>query len=646
MRITNGLPLENTTVTGPFWARLQELVTNEVIPLQEKILDDALPGAAKSHALENFRIAAGEVEGEFYGMVFQDSDVAKWLEAAAYSLTISPDPELRSRAEAVIGLIGRAQQPDGYLNTYFTIKEPERRWQNLRECHELYCAGHMFEAAAAWFESTGDRSLLDISLKMADHIYDRFITDGCEGVPGHQEVELGLLRLHRVTGEEKYLELARHFIDTRGQNPDFFGQEHDRIGWWYFGPDKWESSYNQSHLPVREQSDAVGHSVRAVYMYTAMAEIAAETGDTALLDACSRLWDSITKRRMYITGGIGQTARGEAFSIDYELPNDLVYAETCASIGLVFFAKSMLELRPHGVYADVMEQALYNGVISGMQLDGKSFFYVNPLEVNPGVSGVLPEYAHALPQRPGWYACACCPPNLARLVASLGRYAWSEGGGTLFSHLYLGGSAKFSCGAEISLETNYPWEGKMKYTVSLARSRRFVFAVRVPGWARGAALYVNGVPLDAADIMRGGYAYIDREWACGDTVELSFGLNTRRMYANTAVRADAGCTALMRGPLVYCFEGADNGPCLQALQIPRDAEIRALPANGLLPGVETVLSVEGQRLAGGDGLYCENPPVPQAQTLTAVPYYAWGNREPGQMRVWMSEVSPAGAQRV
>ena len=386
--------LNKVKVTDQFWHGYQELVMDTVIPYQEKILNDEIPGVEKSHALANFRIAAGLEEGEFYGMVFQDSDVAKWLEGVAYALEVRSDPELEERADKVIEIIEKAQQDDGYLNTFFTIKEPEHRWQNLQECHELYCAGHMMEAAAAYYEVTGKDRLLHVMERMAEHIGKRFGTEeGKEpGIPGHQEIELGLLRLYEVTGKENYKDLARYFIEQRGKDPDYFVKEKEKRGWVHFDMDVNNREYNQAHATVYEQKEAVGHSVRAVYMYTAMAELASLYKDEKLYQACCDLWENMTQKRMYITGGIGSTVDGEAFTIDYDLPNDTVYAETCASIGLVFFARKMLDNVMDGRYADVMERALYNGIISGMQLDGKRFFYVNPLETEPGVSGKLYGY--------------------------------------------------------------------------------------------------------------------------------------------------------------------------------------------------------------------------------------------------------------
>lgn len=634
--------LNNIKIHDSFWSRYQKLVLDVVIPYQEKILNDEIPGVEKSHALANFRIAAGMEEGEFYGMVFQDSDVAKWLEGVAYSLAVRPDPKLEERADQVIEVIARAQQPDGYLNTYFTIKEPEHRWQNLQECHELYCAGHMMEAAAAYYEVTGKDRLLQVMERMAAHIAARFGTgEGQErGIPGHQEIELGLLRLYQVTGKEEYRDLARYFIEERGKNPDYFLEERKKRGWVHFDMDPLNREYNQCHATVYEQNEAVGHSVRAVYMYTAMAELAALYHDEKLLAACQRLWDNIVQRRMYITGGIGSTVDGESFTIDYDLPNDTVYAETCASIGLVFFARKMLDNRIDGAYADIMERALYNGTISGMQLDGKNFFYVNPLETEPGVSGKLYGHKHVLPQRPGWYQCACCPPNLVRMITSLGKYLWTETEDVLYSHLFAGQEAVFAK-CDISVESGYPWNGDVCYHVKGKTAEAYTLAIHIPSWIQRDQLQVsvNGDKIgNLCELMRDGYLYLKRIWGARDEVRLTFAMKVRRLYASQKVREDAGCVALMRGPLVYCFEGVDNPGLLQSLRIPAALEAEPVVCEeGPLAGM-TLLKISGIRMTGADDcLYSEEPPREEKAELTAVPYYAWGNRGENQMRVWMLE---------
>ncbi len=627
--------LKQVRLHDSFWSPYQKLVSDTVLPYQEKILNDEVPGAEKSHALANFRIAAGLEQGEFYGMVFQDSDVAKWLEAAAYSLWVHPDPALERRAEAVIDIVDRAQQPDGYLDTYFTIKEPEHRWQNLLEGHELYCMGHMMEAAAAWYEVTGKDKLLRVAERMAGHIAKVFGPDRY-GIPGHEEIEVGLLRLYQVTGKASYLDLAMYFLNARGERPDFFKEEKARRDFSIFDMDPANTAYNQSFAPVREQSSAEGHAVRAVYLYRAMADAAGATGDEGLRKACRRLMDSIRNRKMYVTGAIGSSGELESFSKDYDLPGDRAYAETCAQIGLVFFAKSMLDLEPDGRYADLMERCLYNSTISGMQMDGKHFFYVNPLETNPGLSGEVFGMRHVLPERPGWYQCACCPPNLARMILSLGRCGWSEGEDTIFVHLYLGQTAELAL-ARVAVESGYPWEGKVKLTVTPRERKRFMLALHVPGYLNSADFQVlcNGQPADG--VVEMGYYYLDRTWSHGDTVELSFPLKPRRVYGTVRCLDTVGKAALERGPIVYCFEETDNGPQLQALLLRRDAAIEeSLETGSVLAGTVT-LAVDGLREADSDILYDVKPPTRSTARLKAVPYYLWGNRGLGQMRVWLRE---------
>ena len=655
------LDLKNITITDAFWASRQKLVTEVVIPYQEAILRDAVPGAEKSHAIANFRIAAGQEQGEFYGMVFQDSDVAKWLEGAAYSLAIHPDAALEARVDEVIATIAAAQQEDGYLDTYFILKEPDHKFQNLRECHELYCAGHMMEAAVAYFEATGKDTLLKVCQRLADCI-SRHIgpEEGKKhGVPGHEEIELGLLRMYEVTGNQDNLALAEYFIGQRGQDPQFFEKEKAARGWIHWGGNFVDPSYYQQHLPVREQKEAKGHAVRCMYFFSAAAELARLRSDSSLAAACDQLFDNVTRKQMHLTGGIGQTAKWEGFTHDYDLPNDTCYDETCAAIGLVFFAHRMLKLHPSRRYGDVMERALYNGVLSGMQLDGRRFFYVNPLEVNPGVSGVLPGFEHVLPQRPQWYACACCPPNVTRTIASLGKYAWDEtvqgdaaaaipdavhpGSAVVWNHLFVGGNARFTQGV-LNTRTEYPWNGRTTYAFTSCSGKVWTLAFRVPAYAENPAVSLNGktVPMTEAGVLQDGYLYLTRAWQDGDTVEFSFDMPVRRVYCNPRVRADEGCTALQRGPLVYCFEGVDNGELIQELRIPRGAALHtSIMPDGPLAGM-TVIDLTGERASfpadkEEEPLYAFEPPVHSAVPMRAVPYFAWGNRGLTQMRVWMPE---------
>ncbi len=652
-RKVNPISYKNVSISDSFWTKYRNLVRDEVIPYQWDALNDRIEGAAPSRAIRNFRIAAGEEDGEFYGYIFQDSDVAKWLEAVAYSLASSPDPELERLADETIELLGRAQQPDGYLNTYFTIKHPDRRWENERDNHETYCAGHLIEAAVAYYETTGKTQLLNIVCKLADHIDSVYGEEEgkLRGYPGHQEIELALMRLYEVTGEERYADLSRFFINERGREPHFFKEEAERraerhgreslLAEGYYNLYKHNYEYNQSHLPVREQGHAVGHAVRAVYMYAGMADVAAKTGDVALLEACRRLWDNVTQRQMYITGGIGSNHDGEAFSFDYDLPNDTAYTETCAAIGLVFWAHRMLHLDPDGKYADVIERALYNGTISGMSLDGKSFFYVNPLEVWPEACK-RPDKMHVEKVRQKWFGCACCPPNLARMIASLGKYIYSQDESTVHVHQYIGSETTVGLTGQqvrLSLESNYPWDGQIKLTVTPEHKGEFSVAVRIPGWCEGASVFVNGQKVSADDRPRKGYLKLTREWNAGDVISLDFPMPVERIYANPNVRTNTGKVAIQRGPIVYCLEQADNGEILPDISLPENAELSARFEPDRLGGVTVVTAeaIRGDSTGWDTKLYGKKKRSKHAAPIQAIPYFAWANRGEGEMLVWIRE---------
>lgn len=626
-----------------FFDRYEKLVKDVVLPYQEKALNDQIEGAEKSHCIENFRMAAkklktGQCDGEFYGMVFQDSDVAKWLEGAAYSLAQYPDAELEKRCDGIIELIGEAQQKDGYLNTYFTVKEPEKRWTNLHEAHELYCAGHMIEAAVAYAECTGKSRLLEIMCGMADHIYKHFIEEGAEGYPGHPEIELALMRLYRCTKEEKYKELALHFINVRGEDSDYFTKEKEKRSWTVWGAHPEDKEYAQNAAPVRKQEKAVGHAVRAVYLYTGMADAAMETGDAELAEACKTLWNNITQCRMYVTGAIGSAYEGEAFTKDHHLPNDTAYAETCAAIGLIFFSNKMLYLERNGKYADTIERALYNCVLAGMQLDGTKFFYVNPLEVLPGISGEAQTHKHALPVRPKWFTCACCPPNVARMLSSISEYAWHVIPGALFSNLFISGTLDLneSFGGKITLETAYPYDNKLEYHFVPEKETMSVpLAIRIPAWSRNTKILLNGRPVKYE--MKDGYAYLHREFRAKDVVTVELDLSVRKVYTSNKVAANTGKVAVQRGPLIYCIEGVDNENDILSVSLKKDGKITVseyLPEK--LCGIQE-LYAEGYRETISDELYSFDAPKTEECKVTLVPYYTWGNRGLNQMRVWIPE---------
>lgn len=626
-------------IEDSFFSPIEEKIRTVVLPYQEAVLKDEVPGVEKSHAVENFRAAAkmlreGHCDEEFYGMVFQDSDVAKWLEAAAYSLALTPDAELEQHCDEMIDLLASAQHEDGYLNTYFTVKRPGKRWTDLSEAHELYCAGHMMEAAVAYADATGKTKLLDVMCRFADHICKHFLEEGNPGVPGHEEIELALLRLYRKTGKEQYRELAAHFINERGDGGAYFREESAKRDWYVWGKEPAGPEYNQVHMPVREQKDAVGHAVRAVYLYTGMADLAKETGDESLKQACRNLYESITKKRMYLTGAIGSAYEGEAFTTDYHLPNDTAYAETCASVGFCFFLRRMLGLEKKGEYADMMERALYNGVLGGMQLDGKRFFYVNPLEVIPGTSGVANSMRHALPERPGWFACACCPPNVARLLGSVSEYAYGFEDGTLYQHLYLGGTMDMEeFGGKIKIVSDYPKSGMVQYSFASNSMDKMAvkLAIRVPSHIDRVEFLKNG-SIYVPD-MRDGYAYIEEEFATGDSLLCNMEIKARRVYPNRNIAADSAKIAFLRGPLVYCAEGVDNEEDVLGLRVSRTAAIREIP-NGAPDGMP-LLCVSGSRITTDDSLYSFDAPQKEPVTIRLVPYYTWGNRGLGEMRVWI-----------
>ena len=568
--------------------------------------------------------------------IFWDSDVAKWLEAAAYSLAMVPDKALERRADRVVDLLAKAQQPDGYLNTHYTVVEPGKRWSNLRDQHELYCSGHLMEAAVAYHAATGKRRLLDVVCRYVDYI-DRVFGPGRgqkRGYPGHEGIELSLVKLYHATGRQAYRELARFFVDERGRQPHYFDAEARARG---EQPEAfWQRTYHycQAHEPVRDQTKIVGHAVRACYLYAGMADVAAETGDRALLRACQRLWANLTERKLYITGGIGSSKDNEGFAADYNLPNETAYAETCAAIGLVLWAHRMLHLDPDGRYGDVMERALYNGVLSGVSLSGDRFFYANPLAVRPR-SGA--EYPYT---RSKWFGVACCPPNIARLIASIGGYVYSSGKDDVAIHLYVAGHADVDVAGQtvrIEQKTRYPWDGTVRLTVRPATPATFALRFRVPGWCRKAGVTLNGKALQPD--IRKGYARIQREWKAGDKLVLTFPMPIERIVGHPNVRQNAGRVALQRGPIVYCLEQADNGAELDRLALPPDSTLSARFDARLLGGV-TVIT--GKALARepehtSHELYRPAGTTFRSVQFRAIPYAAWANRKPGEMLVWMRE---------
>lgn len=624
-----------------FWQPKVERTALNTIPYQWEALNDEVEGAEPSHAVENFRIAAGEHSGTFYGMVFQDSDVAKWIEAAAYSLRHFPNPQLEEVIDAVVDLMGKAQGPDGYLNTYYSVAEPEQRWTDFAFGHELYCAGHLIEAAVAYYESTGKRSFLDIMCRYADYI-DRIMgpaSDQMHVYCGHEEIELALVKLYRATNEERYLKLSRYFIEERGKQPSFLKED---PGYGFQFKDRWfELDYHQAHAPVREQETAEGHSVRAMYLYAAMADLAIACGDETLTEALRKLWEHMTSKRMYITGGLGSQGHAERFTIDYDLPNDTAYTETCASIGLVMLASRMLRLEMDSQFGDVMERVLYNGVLSGMSLDGTRYFYVNPLEVHPAVAHYRYDMQHVKTERVPWFGCACCPPNIARLLASLDTYFFTQDESEIAMHLYGANESVFHVqGRQMMLrtDTRYPWDGSIQIRVQVDEPTECTLSFRIPAWCRHPGIQVNGEPLALDAIAERGYARIRRSWMDGDEVRLHFPMAVERIESNPKVHENAGKVALQYGPLVYCLEEADNGADLTDICLAEDAEFVPEFREDVLGGI-VVLTGEGLRSddSWNDELYRPVMRNKNSVRIAAIPYAYWGNREPGEMTVWIRE---------
>ncbi|HEY7350080.1 MAG TPA: beta-L-arabinofuranosidase domain-containing protein [Ktedonobacterales bacterium] len=561
--------------------------------------------------------------------VFWESEVTKWLEAASYTLASHPEPALSALVEEVIALIAAMQQPDGYLNVWFTAVEPEKRWTNLRDWHELYCAGHLIEAAVAHFQATGKRDLLDVACRYADYINTVFgrAERKRRGYCGHPEIELALIKLYRATKEPRYLSLAHYFVEERGQQPSYFDAEarargEDPAAYWAK-----TYEYCQSHLPVRAQDKVVGHAVRAMYLYCALADLAQELHDDSLLQTCQRLWQHLTSTRMYLTGGLGSSADNEGLTADYDLPN-AAYAETCAAIGLVLWSHRMLLLDMDRRYADVLEQALYNGVLSGVALDGASFFYENPLE------------SQGNHHRQEWYECACCPPNVARLLASLGGYAYSVTETDILVHLYMQSTSAIPLGDQqiiLRQETTYPWDGAIRLGLELEEPRTFGVRLRIPGWCTNAHLSVNGEDIPIEPSLHKGYARIERLWRSGDSILLHLEMPVERMHPHPDVRAAAGYVALQRGPLVYCLETADNPLPLHRIRLPETTVLESQFAPTMLGGV-TLIRGNAIALETGDwtdALYRAAPARRSPYTLIAIPYYAWDHRHPGEMCVWI-----------
>lgn len=618
---SSAVPHTVTVFQDTFWApRLQALRTHTLPAIYQQMRQDGHFTAFR----ENWHAGMHPIP-----YVFWESDIAKWIEAASYSLATHPDPGLEVLVDEAIAFLLTLQQPDGYLNLWFTQVEPEQRWTNLRDYHELYCAGHLIEAAVAHFQATGKRILLDAVCRYADYIDATFGSEEGKrrGYCGHEEIELALIKLAHSTGEPRYMRLSHYFIEERGQRPSYFDLEAEARGETPANYEMATYEYNQSHVPVREQHEIVGHAVRAMYLFSAVADLARELEDESLRETCEHIWNHLGAKRLYITGGLGSSEGNEGFTADYDLPNSAAYAETCAAIGLVMWSQRLLQLDADHRYADVLEQALYNGVLSGISLDGTSFFYVNPLE------------SDGTHHRQPWFKCACCPPNIARLLLSVGGYFYTVTETDILVHLYAQSSSTLTVGGRqviLHQYTNYPWDGTVRLEVECDEPAEFGLQVRIPGWCRSARLTLAGedIPYE----LRKGYARVTRTWQPGESLTLHLTMPVERIYPHPAIRENVGKVALRSGPLIYCLESKDNPIPFHQLTLPSSATFEKHFVPDLLGGI-AVLNSTGRALETADWsdtLYRTIPPTSQPFTLTAIPYYAWDQREPGEMHVWLN----------
>lgn len=542
--------------------------------------------------IRNFENAA-KGEGEHSGIFFDDSDVYKALEGMAYSLINNPDPELEKKADEWIDKFAAAQQPDGYINTFYTLTGLDKRWTNMDK-HEMYCAGHMIEAGVAYYQATGKRKLLDVCIRMTDHMMSQFGPGKRHWVPGHEEIELALVKLYQTTQEQKYLDFAYWLLEERGHGHGTMGDE-----------GKWNPVYYQDIVPVRQLTDISGHAVRCMYLYCGMADVAALKNDTGYIAAIDRLWDDVVHRNMYITGGIGSSRDNEGFTEDYDLPNLDAYCETCASVGMVLWNQRMNQLTGDSKYIDILERSLYNGALAGISLGGDRFFYVNPLE------------SKGDHHRQEWYGCACCPSQLSRFLPSIGNYIYASSDDALWVNLYIGNTGQIRIGETdilLTQETDYPWDGSVKLTISTSQPLEKEIRLRIPNWCKTYDLSINGKRINVSE--KKGYAVI-KDWKSQDVIALDMDMPVEIVAADPHVKENFGKRAIQRGPLVYCMEEIDNPEYFDQIQLSPSTTFQTAFVSDILNGIKTI-KTNGR-----------------AQSATFIPYYAWDNRKAGKMRVWI-----------
>lgn len=598
------LKLSDVKISDGMWGHRQD--TNHHISLQHGY--QMLDAAGNFH---NLRLAAGQIKGEFQGFRFLDSDLYKWLEAVAYALTVKHDPTLQKMADETIELIAAAQLEDGYINTYYQTAKAGERWQNIKDGHELYCAGHLIEAAIAFYEHLGDDQLLKIARRFADHIDTVFGPEKLKFPPGHEELELALVKLYRITGEQRYLKLAQFFIDQRGQNI-----------WNISNP-----AYYQDHIPVREADQLEGHAVRQLYLLSGMADIYMETGEQALLEAALTQWQDLVSGKLFITGGVGARHDGESFGEPHELPNDHCYCETCGAVASILWNWRMLQITGESRYADLIERTLFNGFLSGVALDGKGYFYVNPL-LSRGDYGRQP-----------WYSCACCPPNAMRLIASLAAYTATYDESGLQLHQYMPMTLEYDS-TRLKVETGYPWNGQVSIVVEQAPSTPWTLQLRIPDWCDDPRLEINDAK-QASDSTQNGYLQLERQWQAGDRVTLQLPVSPRLTAAHPRVDPTRGSVAIEYGPLVYCLEQIDQQANVLDVKLDTSQPLTSEWQPDLLGGIVTIEAAGymAQNDQWGDVLYRPFDQATIAQEavkLTMIPYHLWGNRDRGAMRVWVA----------
>lgn len=594
---------------------------------QVKINDNFWSPRLKSHATTTLPVCIDQIEnqtgrirnfenaakgsGEHSGIFFDDSDVYKALEGMAYSLINNPDPALEKKADEWIDKFAAAQQPDGYINTFYTLTGMEKRWQNMDK-HEMYCAGHMIEAGVAYYQATGKRKLLDVCIGMADHLMTQFGPDKRHWVPGHEEIELALVKLYKATNNERYLSFAAWLLEERGHGHGTKGDEGD-----------WDPAYYQDDKPVREMTDIGGHAVRCMYLYCGMADVAALKQDTGYIHAMNRLWDDVVLRNMYISGGIGSSRHNEGFTDDYDLPNYDAYCETCASVGMVLWNSRMNQFTGDAKYIDVLERSMYNGALAGISLAGDRFFYVNPLA------------SKGDHHRQAWYGCACCPSQISRFLPSVGNYVYGTSANTVWVNLYIGSKADITVDSNtltLTQETNYPWEGSVKISVNHVKEtvndvkqslntnssvkNPLNIKLRIPDWCKAYAISVNGMKETSVQTEKG-YAILARKWKEGDEIVLRMEMPVEVVAADPRVKEDIGKRAIQRGPLVYCIEETDNKADFNQIALTPETRFEASFTPSLLNGVTSIQATAADR------------------RINLIPYYAWDNRESGQMKVWI-----------